>query len=59
MAPLETKLIFQGPIFHFHDYGRKCNTSQQCMSDILFETLQSFQFHSLLLVIYFILELNS
>ena len=21
MAPLETKLIFQGPIFHFHDYG--------------------------------------
>ena len=23
MAPLETKLIFQGPIFHFHDYGRK------------------------------------
>ena len=23
MAPLETELIFQGPIFHFHDYGRK------------------------------------
>ena len=23
MAPLETKLIFQAPIFHFHDYGRK------------------------------------
>ncbi len=21
MDPLETKLIFQGPIFHFHDYG--------------------------------------
>ncbi len=23
MAPLETKVIFQAPIFHFHDYGRK------------------------------------
>ena len=23
MDPLETKLIFQGTIFHFHDYGRK------------------------------------
>ena len=21
MAPLKTKLIFQGQIFHFHDYG--------------------------------------
>ena len=25
MDPLETKLIFQGPISHFHDYGRKGN----------------------------------
>ncbi len=25
MAPLETKVIFQAPIFHFHDYGRKAN----------------------------------
>ena len=23
MAHLETKHIFQDPIFHFHDYGRK------------------------------------
>ncbi len=23
MFPLETKVIFQAPIFHFHDYGRK------------------------------------
>ena len=23
MAPLETKVIFQAPMFHFHDYGRK------------------------------------
>ena len=23
MDPLETKLILQGPSFHFHDYGRK------------------------------------
>ena len=21
MAPLETKVIFQAPMFHFHDYG--------------------------------------
>ena len=27
MAPLETKVIFQAPIFHFHDYGRKGNKS--------------------------------
>ena len=25
MACLETKIIFQAPIFHFHDYGRKGN----------------------------------
>ena len=24
IAYLETKHIFQDPIFHFHDYGRKC-----------------------------------
>ena len=23
MAPLETKVIFQAPILHFHDYERK------------------------------------
>ncbi len=27
IAPLETKLIFQGPVFHFHDCGRKSHSS--------------------------------
>ena len=28
MAPLETKVIFQAPIFHFHDDGRKGSRKQ-------------------------------
>lgn len=27
MAPLETKLMFLGRMFHFHDCGRKTNSS--------------------------------
>ena len=29
-GPLETKVIFQAPIFHFHDYGRKGNVVEPC-----------------------------
>ena len=34
MAPLETKLIFQGPIFHFHDYGRKSHMSSKFLEEL-------------------------
>ena len=39
IAYLETKHIFQDPIFHFHDYGRKSRKSQEdidiCLKKIM------------------------
>ena len=38
MAPLETKIIFQAPIFHFHDYGRKGNCTRQKGTVVFFNS---------------------
>ena len=53
---LETTLIFQGPIFHFHDYGRKSILQMvvEVLVLILVELLESVFFLDVFLSVIFL-----